>query len=183
MTTVYVKYDQHCEVTRERDPEDQWDNNDLSYSTYVDCLTLSVDKHLWRPRFEQIEVCFDIKEEVPYYLLYVTYSTGDSFHLEYGHVEFVGLYKSEKVAKENAHRIQEHNEKYNLCDQGQWRRTPLTAEQKRMCKKFNKSRGALTLLFEIEGEQIKEHEIYAPWQGYFERLTSVNVQVVYLSNN
>lgn len=46
-----------------------------------------------------------------YYLLYVEYSTGDSFGRDDGRLEFIGLYDDVEIAKENARRIRESADK------------------------------------------------------------------------
>ena len=74
MAKVRVVYDHPCDVVREGDPNERYDGDDLVYSTYINGIALGES-------YGDIETAFDVHSNVPYYLLYAIYSTGDSFHL------------------------------------------------------------------------------------------------------
>lgn len=104
-----------------------------------------------------ITVPFLPSPEKPYFLLYTTYSTGDSFGYSYnGSIEFIDLYAYEELdlAKENKKRIEDHNE----------------------VKSSNFNEEYYFYLLDREGQ---EHRMSAPWKGYFENLESVNIDSVW----
>ncbi|WP_298752109.1 hypothetical protein [uncultured Arcobacter sp.] len=53
---------------------------------------------------------FDTDEQDVYFLLYVSYETGDSFGKSSGNTEFIGLYNDPKIAKENQQTIEDYVE-------------------------------------------------------------------------
>lgn len=140
------------------------------YSTYINGIALGES-------YGDIETAFDVHSNVPYYLLYAIYSTGDSFHYEEGHVEFIDLYTQREVAEENMKRIEAHAELYKLCNSRNYGEK-LTREQREQCKKFNAY--SVVLLFETQDGATIEHKIHVPWNGYFERLSHVTIEGVHL---
>ncbi len=88
-----------CEVTRERDPNSEWDADDLAYSYDISRIESSGNE--WGDFYLDIEPT--IGEY--FFLVYVTYSTGDSFHHEEGRIELVGLLKNQPDAETLAEHI------------------------------------------------------------------------------
>jgi hypothetical protein len=91
------------------------------------------------------------------YLLWCEYTTGDSFGRDGGQFEGVMLHRNLDAARENARRIRAHNE-----GEG---------------KGHGKNAYTVTLLTD-EGEEFK---CDTPWNGFFETLDSVNIELVSLS--
>jgi hypothetical protein len=95
---VYIPH-AHCEeIIRERDPEDEWDNDDTchNYSFYGE-LKLTDIKDYWQ-RWDFI-LTEKPKEGDLFFLVNVYYDTGDSFHRENNVLCMIGLYKDVKDAQ------------------------------------------------------------------------------------
>lgn len=94
MNTIHVAvdYTEEVEVTRQGDPDDRWDADDLHSSVTVNGLRVVPDDSTWE--FVLVPPIAN-----PYYLVSVKYSTGDSFHHESGLRAFVSLVSSMKDAK------------------------------------------------------------------------------------
>lgn len=92
------------------------------------------------------------------YLLWCVYSTGDSFSRHSGKAEWVMLHRDSVVAGENARAIRAHYEEHRSG--------------------FSDDAYSVKLKTD-EGEEFKVH---VPWNGYFESLTDVIVERVYLQS-
>ena len=104
-TGLKVCYDEYCEVTREA-VRDEWDRDDTASTWSVGGLRLTED-------YPDVSACFPIKAGDIVYLLYVVYSTGDSFgHSEDGSISFVDVFKTHAKAVTAANTIREHSNWY-----------------------------------------------------------------------
>lgn len=89
------------EVTRDEDPEDRWSVADTytSWSTHGVELTHVDDEHALPADFQVA-----VGDEV--HVVYLVYSTGDSFHREEGKcLEVISFHKNSALAHENAERV------------------------------------------------------------------------------
>jgi len=133
------------------DPDDSWSRASTSTEWDVRGLKL-IDKegsHCYSYR-ETVDVNFEPEKGKIYHLLYVVYSTGDSFgHDDGACFEAIGVYQDRKVAEENEKRLREGKPTVK----GQW--------------------GDRVVLL-MEG-MAKGHEYYPPWNGYFESLDTLEV--------
>jgi hypothetical protein len=91
VTHVSVIDNEHEVVTTEADPDDEWGADSTATTHDITGITI-------HPTYGDIECAFDIEPEKYYYLLYYTYATGDSFSNHSGRIEFVELYRDEKLA-------------------------------------------------------------------------------------
>ena len=103
---VEIVDDEYTEVTRHADPDEQWDADDTDTSHCVRGFKVS-------DRYYDLSVGFEPEYGKTYFLLYATYSTGDSFSNHGGRIEFVDLYEDENVAWENHRRLDRHGEGYS----------------------------------------------------------------------
>lgn len=101
-----------------------------------------------------IIVSFNPIENKEYYLLYVQYTTGDSFGQSNGNIEHIGLYESRDLAVNNAKRIREHNE---------------TKSFKHFSDEYS------VILVSEEGLEYRQS---TSWKGYFERIESIVVMPI-----
>lgn len=110
MTHVRIEYDTHYDVTREADPSDRWDRDD----TYAWHIIREV-RAVGEKDYYDLVVDFEPKGTACY-LLFVIYDTGDSFGVDQGQIEFIGLYRDRKVAEENKSRIEklDYKDKYSV---------------------------------------------------------------------
>lgn len=111
------------------------------YTTFsVEGITID-NKHL------DIETSLDIKKGEKIYLLYVVYTTGDSFSTNHGgSIEFINVYRDIEIAKENERRI----------------------------KEFEETNDYHIDLKTSNGEG--EYRIYTPWVGYFESIDYIEIK-------
>jgi hypothetical protein len=106
-----------------------------------------------------LSVNFEVKPGVPYYLVYVEYSTGDSFGHSRGNPHFVELYEEMSQAEEAAKAIREDYDN----DKDSYEFKPVTIP-------FKHSDGTVGT---------REESTYR-WKGYFESLESIQVVPVML---
>lgn len=142
MNYVRIDHTSYTQVTRERDPDDDWSGEDTNTSNYVNGLILVPEGS-----YHHIAVPFDIDINKSYILLWAEYSTGDSFSHDEGKVEFIDLFENVKHANAAYRAIQKAND----------------ADQSNV--KYYRADGS-------------EVNFYAPWYGYFERLSDLYIDVV-----
>lgn len=109
------------EVTRERNPDDEWDQDDTRAWTDVQGLEIAEDA-----RMADLAIPFEPEEGESLYLLSVTYSTGDSFSRSEGLFDAIAAYRTEEKALRAAATIEAHSDR----EGGAWRyhALPLEAE-------------------------------------------------------
>ena len=105
--------------------------------------------------YGDLDVAYEIDEDKNYYLLYVLYTTGDSFGYDEGRIEFVGLYRTAEEADANVDRIEKH-----CSDNGN---EMFTVE-----------------LISPSGTKYKCH---TPWKGYFNSIDDIRVDTIRLIQN
>lgn len=94
-----------------------------------------------------------IEKDKSYYLLYGTYSSGDSFSTSSGNIEYVDLYNSFEEAEEVRKILEENAENF-------------------------RKEGLKTGNFysaKIKTHSGKELDFHCPWNGYFESLTDLAI--------
>jgi 3D (Asp-Asp-Asp) domain-containing protein len=139
-----IETDSYTETTREADPEDSWDNDDVCYHITIRGFSV-VDK-------DSGEVFAVPTPVLPqYYLVYVVYGTGDSFHHEDGLHYYIGLYANFDDAQAVSQAIEQDNRKER--DQETTLRVKL-------------SNGSV------------QNICTSSWKGYFEHLTGVEIETV-----
>lgn len=151
-------------VTRNRNEDDEWDKDDTETSTDVLGVETEKDKReqSW---FRDVVVPFEVVPGKDYYLVYVTYSTGDSFSRSDGEVAFIDLFETREKAEKLASIINEH---YVLSDN----------EQRWADKKQKPPKGYSEYELTYHNEEGREIKYHVSWTGYFERMSSVTVQKV-----
>jgi len=96
---VNILHTLSCRVTRHADHTDEWDADDLAYQPEVQAVQLSGSE------YGDFYLDSEPKVGENFFLVYVIYSTGDSFHHEEGRIEFVGLLKDAVDAEALAEHI------------------------------------------------------------------------------
>lgn len=115
-----------------------------------------------------LEVPFDVEFGKSYFLVYVIYSTGDSFGNDYGRIEFIDLFQKEKLANSLKKKIEQHYNEYVESNLYSYvgGRTVKRAKAPHHTIKYTNNEG-------------KEIDLYTgPWIGYFERLQDVYCELV-----
>jgi len=133
--------------TSEADPNSSYDRPDTSTSHNIEGF-----KVFEGDIYSDLQVLYEPMPGEEYYLLYVVYSTGDSFgHDSGGNIEYIGFYTEAElhIARENKRRIEE--DEY--------------------------SRGG-SFSVDLLSQQGQEYQLSTPWKGYFESLDSVDIQTV-----
>lgn len=108
-TTLYLDYDTHVEVTRERDPNDEWSGEDTSTDWTFGDVTLRKPKTLGM----SFPVEFDVELGDTVYVVVAIWSTGDSFSRDVrGRAEIFGIFDNLKDAFDYQAVLEatEHNE-------------------------------------------------------------------------
>lgn len=147
MVNYKVLYDSWTEVTRESNSNDQWDRDDTDTSHSINGFKI-VDKD----NYFDDSINFDAEYDRPYFLLYVLYSTGDSFGHDGGQILFLGLFENMETAQRNLERIRNHSSEGD---------------------KFS-----MDLIAE-DGDKLVKYQIHVPWVGFFENLEDVCIENVW----
>lgn len=93
MSYVYPIYSIDRFVTRNCDPNDEWDRDDTAAS--IDILGIRVST---TNGYGSIPVDFEIDPAKTYYLLWADYDTGDSFGRDGNQLEIIDLFETETAA-------------------------------------------------------------------------------------
>lgn len=117
--------------------------------------------------YSEIVVPFEVEVNKEYFLVYVEYNSGDSFHHETGRISYVDLFKTKEKAEACAKAIEDH-----------YKQTPdgLPYHERRTYKPPKGFKGYSVDYINEAGEAMT---VSASWTGYFERLTSVVVKKVW----
>jgi len=144
--SIQVEDDAYCSETSEADPNDSWDRADTSTSHSVEGFRAADEKE---GKYFDLVVPYEPEFDKTYYLLYVVYSTGDSFgHDEGSSIEYIGFYKESEL--DTAH------------------------ENKRTIEQFEDDTYHV-MLRDPTGKEFQQH---TPWRGYFEHLDYVEIKEV-----
>ncbi len=103
MINIKINDMSHCEVTRERDPNDRWSGEDTYTSHNIESFNVIDDDD-----YCDISVGVDIENGKDYYLLYAIYSTGDSFSRYEGEITLIDLYQNREFAEANRKVLTDH---------------------------------------------------------------------------
>lgn len=109
---VYIAHESYTTVTREADPRDPWDADDIEEEHYFHSFSLSPDEI----HNEAIQVSFLPDKDATYYLVVVRHSDGDSFHHETGKAVVIGLYDKLENAELAEKIIREDRDNYAKGD-------------------------------------------------------------------
>lgn len=160
-----VDYDEYREITRECDPDDRWSGEDSDSSWSVNSVSI-VEK------YPDVTACFPVKPGDNVFILYVVYSTGDSFSRNKdGMLVFIDVFLSRAKADAAAKAIQQHAA---WCTNT--RGYGLTPKQAKELQKKYTDAYSVNIVRE-NGSTLKVH---ASWNGYFESLSyveAVNLEV------
>lgn len=107
MTKIIINSDNEQYITRKG--TGNWDNDDTSTNVIVNSFSTVEES-----AYHDLTVAFDPDPNKEYYLLYVRYSTGDSFSNHSGLIEYVGLFQNQETARKNALLISENSNSYSL---------------------------------------------------------------------
>lgn len=156
-----VDYRVYSEVTREA-REDSGDRDDTHSSYDIRGVYLN-------NAFPDITACFPVAVGVSVFLVYVVYSTGDSFgHDADGKIVFVDVFTTKEKAEACATAISEHA-KWSKRDRF-WK--PLTKQQRKELDKKYADEYTVGYVRE-NGETCSLH---CSWNGYFDSLSYANVE-------
>lgn len=145
-----IEQDSYHDQIRDPDPEDSWDDGDYEVIVYnVRATEVLNPKNDW-------DYDFAVPDEPsgPLYLLWASYTTGNSFGYTAGNFEAVMLHRSLDVAEENENRIWDHYER---------------------CREQPQDKTYSVVLKTDDG---KEFKVSTPWIGFFESLTSIHIDSV-----
>lgn len=177
MTEISVIKEKWSSQTRDPYPEDEWDRGNTSSSwTVDDFIQIYEPDHRRYGWMEMdLDVPFEVTSGTKYYLMYVVYSTGDSFgHDENACIEFCGLYTDISIAQENENRIRAHYDwaKYKSAT---WRTGNPPKRPKFVPEKY----GEFNVMLRTDDGK-EEYELHVPWTGYFESMSYLEIKEVQL---
>lgn len=145
LVDICIIHNKSVEVIKES--KEEWGCRETHTDHFVEGFSVA-----GKDKYHDLSVGFVPEYGKEYYLLYVVYSTGDSFNSnDDGGIEFIDLYEDQKIGEDNLERIRKHHEEQD-----------------------SKS------LFLIN-EQGNKHKVHTPWTGYFERFSYVCLDSVRLN--
>lgn len=140
-----VEYDSYTDVTRHADPDERWDADDLAHGQNIHGYSIGNEKTYG----EVFPVNGKPDKNKTYWLVYVNYSTGDSFHCETGCICFVDVLEDANDAEYLARVLEDDSKKDNY-------------DYKPLKVKFPSG---------------MEKEICtSTWKGYFESIEDIHVE-------
>jgi hypothetical protein len=145
MNTIRVINKTHTHITRHRDPNDEWDADDISIDNNITGIEIVTDEKY----YGDLDVPFEVKPNQTYYLLYAIYGTGDSFCHSDGNIDYIELYEDINLANSSAQMIADDY------------------------KSYEKDHNSYSC--EILNSQGNIFKMSCPWKGYFESLEDVDV--------
>lgn len=150
MTKIYIQNDSWTENLGGYDPDDEWTRDSTSTDHNVKGIEIVTSKN----GYGHLEAHYDVAEKGYGYLLYVVYSTGDTFGRDDGQIEYIGLYDDETLAYDQKRIIEED------------------------AKLSDNDIGVDSWNVEITHPNGKKFKLHKPWEGYFEQLQYVSVDRV-----
>lgn len=147
MNYIEIVDNQHTHTTREPYTDDTWDRGDSETYHSIEGIRV-VDT----ARYHDLVVEFEIIPDKVYYLVSVSYSTGDSFGRYEGQLDHIDLFQTNEAAEALA---------------------KLISANERPSSKKSKS------IIKYKTENGTEVECYCgSWKGYFESFNGVDVRAV-----
>jgi hypothetical protein len=148
-TYIEIDFEQNCVVSRHNNPNIPYDGQDTDSSWDIFGANIVSKENSFDIVLE------DDVTEMEGYLVYVIYSTGDSFsrHTD-GGMAVVDLYKDRETAQKVAKRIREHSE-----------------ESRQNSHDPNYDEFSVN----IPANNGKTVRFFCSWAGYFERISSIKV--------
>lgn len=159
---VRVNYSSYSTVTRESDPDEAYDADDISNDFNVQSIEPDSENFT-------LVVPFDLVEGETYYLVTVRYGTGDSFHHEDGCHEMIDLFRTKNTAEACALAIKNH---YEIAKHGGKNSSDIP---------IPKSWDAYSLTYQDDLGHKKT--VHASWTGYFEGLEDVQIDTLIYQPN
>lgn len=145
MPMIDILHDRYTYITRERNPDDEWDNDDTAADWTIRGIRV-VD------RGGDFEVPFEIEKGKTYFLVMADYDTGDSFGRYCNYLEFIDLFQTAEAAEAALKALGK----------------PLTGKPGQSDWEYKYSREYVR----DNGETVK---VYIPWEGYFESLNDLYI--------
>lgn len=137
------------EITREA-TEREWDSNDICWHHNIEGYSI-----VGKDEYSDITVPFKVNKSIGYFLVYVLYNTGDSFHREENCIDFIDMFENKESAELIVKVI---NNDY---------------------RKYKKDEDNDNFSITLPGLNGEDYSIHCSWKGYFERLTDVCIEQVY----
>ena len=134
--------------SRTPDCDNKWDSGDQFTDHCIKGFRIAK-----KSEYRDLVASFVPKKNVPYYLVYGIYDTGDSFGRDRGKIEFFDLFDNLEVAETNMKILE------GIITKG-------------------KEKHDYTVT--IFDNKFKPYKTTVPWLGYFENLQGVYVETVYL---
>lgn len=148
MTKFKIDYDEERHVTRERNPDDEWDNDDSVSSYYFKSAKIIKGDNT----YYDVAIPENISPGADIFVLVANYETGDSFCRYTAKPEFIGAFKTYDEAYDVEKQIRAYEKKKEKHHDEAW---PCFGE------------------VIIHGQKCK---LSFPWAGYFEHLNSFEIE-------
>jgi hypothetical protein len=149
-TNIVIIDETYYGCSRERDPSYKYDRGEKYTEHSIRGFRIAKKSDCC-----DVFVNFMPKKNVPYYLLYAIYDTGDSFGRDCGKIEFFDLYANREPAEASCKILNGFTSNQNHNERSDYSVT-------------------------IFDDKFKPYKTTVPWLGYFETLQNVYVETVYL---
>lgn len=145
---IHIRRNHNEEITRNRDPENEWDADDIYHTHSINGFSVVNKQDSW-------DFVLNENPMGRWYLVCVYYSTGDSFHREENCLSLVSFVENIQDAEEILKRIEEDHKLYEKSDE---------------------KRGPITVRLPITNKD--EIVYTGTWKGWFEKFSSVKIEGV-----
>lgn len=148
MQLVYVIFDVHTYVTRERNPDDEWSAESTDANVSFRGVKKTEPRNTYN--YESLTPPIELEYDKTYFIVWAKYSTGDSFGRYGGKYEAIDIFTDEKMAEACRHQAihdESCKDKWGYIHSYKYTRQ--------------------------NGEVIKQSR---PWSGYFENLDDVYIE-------
>ena len=154
MTKLLIVDKCYTSVTREVNPDDDWDQGCTYTDVYVNSIKIA-------KRWHNLESSFDVNPGDKVYLVYVTYTRGSSFGSASGNVVYVDVFKDSDEAYALEKEIEQTYKNFK--------------NPKQQSKRKAKKQEDYYWVDYINDGKLKK--VYTgSWTGYFETLDNVTVE-------
>lgn len=156
---ISVKHNSYVSVDECDFGEDEYSRPDTYTDHSFDDVVRVVDQ------YPDVVACFDVDQNTEAFLVYATYSTGDSFGHDYNSCyELIDLYVSKEKADQAVELIQLH-ERWNS-----------TRVFNRKSVVEDRVEFVDPSYVRLTREDQSQYDFFIPWYGYFESLVDVDVK-------
>jgi len=148
-TGIQIIDDTYVEETSEVNYDDKWDRADTYTSHDIRGFVIN-------EKYNDLLLGFKLEKDIDYYLVYVVYSTGDSFGHDSGYgIEYIDMYKTYEEATKVQKALENESPEFKY--------------------------GVGENMIQIKNHMGQDYDLYTgAWKGYFESVDNIDIATIRL---